>query len=296
MNDFKGAMTLRTALETSNNMIPIKLAQKIGMKNVVNVIKKMGIIDNPPVQLAVVLGSGETTVYKMTTAFAIIANGGKQIIPTVIDWVQDRAGKVIYQHDNRKVKGVHAPSWDGKTLPHLPDERKEVLNPAHAYMITSILQGSIENSAAKTAYVPGQILAGKSGTTNDSKDVWYLGYSANLVVGIYLGYDVPQNLGRMATGGWLAAPIFKSFMEKALENEPAVPFQIPPNVKLYRVNKQTGRSTLPNDPNAIWEIEWQKDPIVEAFEEIKPEESVEEPKKQNVAPAIEQPLAHPGIF
>jgi penicillin-binding protein 1A len=304
MNEFKGAMTVRNALETSNNMVTIKLAQRIGMKNVVNVIKKMGIIENPPLQLALVLGSGETTVYKMTTAFAIIANGGKQITPTVIDWVQDREGKIIYKHDNRTVEGLHGASWDGQTIPQMRDDRREVINPAHAYMITSILQGAIENSSAKTAFVPGRILAGKSGTSNDSKDVWYIGYSANLVVGIYLGYDVPQGLGKMATGGWLAAPIFKSFMEKALENEPAIPFQVPANAKLYRVNKQTGQPTLPNDPNAIWEIEWQKNPIFEATDTAEPSEP-SEPVDTNSSSSIAlppeeqprvQPPAHPGIF
>lgn len=296
MNQFNGAMTVRHALEKSNNMITIKLAQKVGMKKIINVIKKMGIIENPPLQLSVVLGSGETTVYKMTTAFAIIANGGKQITPTVIDWVQNREGHIVYKHDNRKIDSLRAPSWDGKTIPSIADDRAEILNPAHAYMITSILQGAIENSSAKTAYVPGQILTGKSGTTNDSKDVWFIGYSANLVVGIYLGYDVPQNLGKMATGGWLAAPIFKSFMEKALEDEPAVPFQVPANAKLFRVNKNTGQPTLPNDPNAIWEIEWQKNPIFEAADT---DESAQSEDK-TIQPPVEQPQAqqpaHPGIF
>ena len=299
MNQFKGAMTVRHALETSNNMIPIKLAQKVGMKNVVNVIRKMGIADNPPVQLAVVLGSGETTVYKMTTAFAIFANGGKKITPTVVDWVQDKEGRMLYKHDDRKVDFLRASDWDGKTIPSIPDTRKQVIDPAHAYMITSILQGAVENSPAKTAFVPGQILAGKSGTTNDSKDVWYVGYSANLVVGIYLGYDVPQDLGKMATGGWLAAPIFKRFMEKALENEPAIPFQVPPNAKLYRVNKHTGQPTLPNDPDAMWEIAWQKDRIFGTEEPLELSDKSDSAPEDRADPESEptkQSPSHPGIL
>lgn len=298
MNEFKGPMTVRNALETSNNMITIKLAQKVGMKNIAKVIRKMGIIDNPPIQLALVLGAGETTVYKMTTAFAIIANGGKKITPTVVDWVQDKEGKMLYKHDDRKADFLRASSWDGKTIPSILDTREQVIDPTHAYMITSILQGAVENSPAKTAFVPGQIWAGKSGTSNDSKDVWYIGYSANLVVGIYLGYDVPQGLGKMATGGWLAAPIFKAFMEKALENEPAVPFQVPSNAKLYRVNKHTGQPTLPNDPNAIWEIVWQKDPIFEVEEPAKSSEKIE-PESEDPQPSsapVEQQPAHPGIL
>ncbi|QOL19800.1 penicillin-binding protein 1A [Candidatus Bodocaedibacter vickermanii] len=301
MNEFKGAMTVRRALETSNNMVTIKLAQKVGMKNVAKVIKKMGIIDKPPIQLALVLGSGETTVYKMTTAFAIIANGGKKITPTVVDWVQDKEGKMLYKHDDRKVDFLRASSWDGKTIPTISDTRTQIVDPAHAYMITSILQGAVENSPAKTAFVPGQILAGKSGTSNDSKDVWYIGYSANLVVGIYLGYDVPQGLGKMATGGWLAAPIFKTFMEKALENEPAIPFQVPSNAKLYRVNKHTGQATLPNDPDAMWEIAWQKDRI---FETEEPSETSNEssdkvdsiPADRSGSEPTEQHASHPGIL
>ncbi|MDP3935661.1 MAG: penicillin-binding transpeptidase domain-containing protein, partial [Alphaproteobacteria bacterium] len=304
MNEFKGPMTVRNALETSNNMITIKLAQKVGMKNVAKVIKKMGIIDNPPIQLALVLGSGETTVYKMTTAFAMIANGGKKITPTVVDWVQDKEGKMIYKHDDRKGDFLRASSWDGKTIPIIPDTRKQVVDPAHAYMITSILQGAVENSPAKTAFVPGQILAGKSGTSNDSKDVWYIGYSANLVVGIYLGYDVPQGLGKMATGGWLAAPIFKKFMEKALEKEPEIPFQVPSNAKLYRVNKHTGQPTLPNDPDAMWEIAWQKELIFNAKDAAEPaSESAEnsetvEPDSDDYSGSVpvDQHSLHPGIL
>jgi penicillin-binding protein 1A len=287
-SEYKGPMTVRNALETSNNMITIKLGQKAGMKNVAKMIQKMGIIDKPPVQLALVLGAGETTVYKMTTAYAIIANGGKRIKPTIIDWVQDRQGKIIYKHDTRSNKGLYSTQWDGTTIPELPDVREQVLNSAHAYLMSSILQGAVENSSAKTAYIPGKILAGKSGTSNDSKDVWYVGYSANLVVGIYLGYDVPQNLGKMATGGWLVAPVFKAFMTKALENEPPIPFKVPSNIKLYRVNKTTGQPTSPKDPHAIWEIEWQKQPI---FEPDNPQD--------NSAPSIspEQPsVTHPGIF
>lgn len=289
-NEYKGPMTVRNALETSNNMITIKLGQKAGMKNVAQMIQKMGIIDSPPVQLALVLGAGETTVYKMTTAYAIIANGGKRIKPTIIDWVQDRQGKMIYKHDKRNNEGLHSTQWDGKTIPELPDSREQVLNGAHAYLMTSILQGAVENSPAKTAYIPGKILAGKSGTSNDSKDVWYMGYSANLVVGIYLGYDVPQDLGKMATGGWLAAPVFKAFMVKALENEPPIPFKVPSNVKLYRVNKTTGQPTSPNDPHAIWEIEWQKQPI---FEPTDSTDNIE----AFPSTSVEQPSAtHPGIF
>jgi penicillin-binding protein 1A len=300
MGEFKGAMTVRKALETSNNMIPIKIAQKIGMKNVINVIKKLGILDNPPLQLAIVLGAGETTVYKLTTAYAIIANGGKKITPTVIDWVQDRQGKIIYKHDKRKSDFLRSSKWDGETIPEVEDTREEILEPVHAYMLTSILQGAIENSQAKTAYVPGQILAGKSGTTNDSKDVWYVGYSANLIVGIYLGYDTPQNLGKMATGGWLAAPVFKAFMSKALENEPAVPFKVPANAKLYRVNKNSGQPTTSNDSDAIWEITWQKNPVFQVEqveEEAKPEEIPEAPAiPSEMPPQPDLPASNPGIF
>ncbi len=268
------------------------------MKNVINVIKHLGIQDNPPLQLAIVLGAGETTVYKLTTAYAIIANGGKKITPTVIDWVQDRQGKIIYKHDKRQSDFLRASKWDGVTIPEVEDNREQILDPALAYMVTSILQGAIENSQAKTAYVPGQILAGKSGTTNDSKDVWFVGYSAKLIVGIYIGYDTPQDLGKMATGGWLAAPVFKSFMTKALENEPAVPFKIPSNAKLYRVNKNTGQPTTANDPDAMWEINWEKTPVFQVEDEPTPEELQEPPATipSDEPPQHETPPSNPGIF
>lgn len=295
MGKFKGPMTVRKALETSNNMIPIKIAQKIGMKNVIETLRKLGIQDTPPSQLAIVLGAGETTVYKLTTAYATIANGGKKITPTVIDWVQNRQGKIIYKHDARKADFLRLSKWDGETIPEVEDNRKDILEPVHAYMLTSILQGAIENSSAKTAYVPGQILAGKSGTTNDSKDVWYVGYSANMIVGIYLGYDTPQNLGKMATGGWLAAPVFKSFMSKALENEPAAPFKVPSNAKLHRVNKNSGQPTTPNDPDAIWEIIWQKAPIFEAEEKTPPTKASDSHSMTSEMQTLQE-SQHPGIF
>ena len=285
-NEHKGTLTVRKALETSNNMITIKLGQKAGMKHVLNLIKRLGILTDPPLQLALTLGAGETTVYKMTTAYAMIANGGKHITPTIIDWVQDQHGRMIYKHDNRDGSPLQASKWEGKTIPDVPDTRKQIINPVHAYMITSILQGAVENSSAKTALVKGHVVAGKSGTSNDSKDVWFLGYSANLVVGIYLGYDVPQDMGKMATGGWLAAPIFQSFMIKALENQSPIPFKVPKSAKLYRVNQHNGQPTSPEDPDAIWEITENtgldiNSPSEQTLEDIlKPEET----------------MPHPGIF
>lgn len=285
---FQGPITVRTALETSNNMVTIKLAQKAGMKHVVKLIERMGIVDNAPLQLSLVLGAAETTVYKMATAYAMLANGGKRIKPTIVDWVQNKNGKIIYKHDNRDPKVLKVSEWDGETFPQVIDNRKQVINPIHAYLMTSILRGAIENSAAKTAYIPGQILAGKSGTSNDSKDVWFLGYSANLVVGIYLGYDEPRNMGKFATGGWLAAPIFKSFMQAALKNKPAKPFHMPPQTRLYRVNKTTGHPTSPNDPDAIWEVD--PNPNAPTQQTIENPKEADKPEKQFTPPP------NPGIF
>lgn len=288
-SQFKGPMTVRTALETSNNMVTIKVAQKAGMKHVIKLIKRMGILDAPQLQLALVLGAGETTLDKMTSAYAMLANGGKRITPSVIDWVQDKNGKIIYQSDKRNAADLKVSKWDGATIPNIKDTRKQIISPIHAYLMTSILQGAIENSSAKTAYVPGQILAGKSGTSNDSKDVWFIGYSANLVVGIYLGYDEPQNMGKFATGGWLAAPIFQAFMKEALKNEPPKPFTAPPQTRLYRVNKITGHPTLPTDPDAIWEIDPQSNIAIQP--DVAADPLFEESQEKQFTPN-----PNPGIF
>jgi penicillin-binding protein 1A len=249
LEEYLGPITLRKALEESKNTVIVQLARDIGMKRVSKTIQNLGIIQDPPIQLALVLGAGESTVYKMTRAYAAFANGGFLVKPTVIDWVQDRNGHMIYKHDltnNIEISDIKKP-------PIISLKRKRVFDAAYAYMITSILQGAIEHSRAKTAVVKGHIVAGKSGTSNESRDVWFIGFSPNLVIGIYVGYDQPQNLGKMATGGWIVAPIFQKLMTAALEGTPPTPFKIPPNIKQKRINKKTGEPTNSDDPQAMWE-------------------------------------------
>ncbi len=292
LDQHMGEMTVRQALTSSNNIITIRVAQDAGVKNIAKLLKRLNILDNPPPYLSLALGAGETTVYRMTSAFSALANGGKKILPTVVDWVQDKDGEIIFKHDTRNNSALKSEVFDQDNIPILGDNRKQLIKPVHTYMLTSMMQSAIENSVAKTAYVPDQIVAGKSGTSNDSKDAWFLGYSANLVVGVYLGYDTPKNMGKYATGGWLAAPVFKNFMSKALEKEPKTPFKVPANAKLYRANKNTGQPTTSNDPDAIWEISENNtpqptpQPTPENTPENTPETTPENPPK----------LETPGIF
>ena len=166
------------------------------------------------------LGSGETTVMRMVSAYSVMANGGRQIKPSLIDRIQDRYGKTVFKHDERGCEGCVADEWIDQPEPELIDNAEQVLDPMTAYQITSMMEGVVQRGTATTLLELGRPIAGKTGTTNDEKDAWFIGFTPNLVVGLYMGYDKPQSLGKGATGGGLAAPIFKEFMAEALKDTP----------------------------------------------------------------------------
>ena len=176
----------------------------------------------------------------MVTAYSMLANGGKRIKPTLVDRIQDRWGHTIYQHDERECEGCDAPKWEDQPEPKLVDKREQVLDPLTAYQITSIMEGVITRGTGQAIKDLGRHLAGKTGTTNDAKDVWFVGYSADLAVGLYLGYDQPRSLGATAYAAQYAAPVFKDFMKMALEGKPDVPFRVPPGIKLISVDLRSG--------------------------------------------------------
>ncbi|HZB63644.1 MAG TPA: penicillin-binding transpeptidase domain-containing protein, partial [Microvirga sp.] len=184
--------------------------------------------------------AGETTVMRMTAAYSMFVNGGRRIKPTLIDQIQDRAGRTIYRHDDRKCTECETAKWDGGAPPKLTDTREQVLDPLTAYQMTSILEGVVQRGTAQTVKAVGKPLAGKTGTTNDAKDVWFVGFSPDLAVGVFLGFDQPKSLGNAATAGQYAAPVFRDFMQMALKDKPATPFRVPPGIKLIRVNASTG--------------------------------------------------------
>jgi penicillin-binding protein 1A len=199
------------------------------------------------------LGSGETTVMRMVSAYSVMANGGRQIKPSLIDRIQDRYGKTVYRHEERGCEGCNASEWSNQAEPVLVDNSEQVLDPMTAYQITSMMEGVIQRGTATTLLDLKRPIAGKTGTTNDEKDAWFIGYTPNLVVGLYMGYDTPQPLGKGATGGGLAAPIFKEFAAQALKDTPVVDFQVPQGMKLIAIDRKTGMQASEGAPGTILE-------------------------------------------
>jgi penicillin-binding protein 1A len=250
---YYGPMPLRVALEKSRNVCTVRVAAQIGMPKVVETAKKFGIVDNMPAVLSMALGAGETTLMRMVTAYSMIANGGKRIQPTLIDRVQDRYGKTLYRHDTRSCEYCNNVGWGNQPTPSLPDDREQVDDPRTVFQLTQMLEGVVQRG---TAAIVGQLkrpLAGKTGTTNDSKDVWFVGFSPNLAAGVFIGYDDPKPMGDRETGGGVSAPVFKEFIAKALADEPPTPFRIPPGLKLVRIDPVSGHQTGLGDPRAIWQ-------------------------------------------
>ncbi len=235
-----GVHTLRYGIEHSKNQMTVRLASFIGMPLVVDYTRRFGIYDDLLPVLSMSLGAGETTVLRMTTAYSIINNGGRRIKPTLIDRVQDRNGKTIYSHDERQCPDCGAAKWAGQEEPVLIDNREQVIDPLSAYQITSILEGVVQRGTAQIVRSVGKPLAGKTGTTNDAKDVWFMGFSPDLTVGVFLGYDRPRSLGSSATAGAYAAPVFRDFMTMALKDKPATPFRVPAGIKFISVVSATG--------------------------------------------------------
>jgi penicillin-binding protein 1A len=237
-----GPATLRVGIEKSRNQMTARLGQDLGMPVIVEYARRFGVYDDLAPLPAMVLGAGETTLLRMVGGYAMLANGGKKITPTLIDRIQDRWGRSVWRHDARECPGCKADRWSGQAEPELEDVRRQVIDPHTAYQMTSILEGVVQRGTATIVkkMVPNVPIAGKTGTSNDSKDAWFVGYTPDLVVGVFIGYDTPTPMGKAATGGQVAAPIFANFMKLALADKKAVPFRIPPGIKLVRVNAKTG--------------------------------------------------------
>lgn len=262
-----GPSTLRLGIEQSRNQMTVRLAQDVGMPLITEyAVNRFGVYDDLLPVLSMSLGAGETTLLRMVTAYSILANGGRKVQATLIDRIQDRWGRSVWRHDNRQCSGCNAATWQNQPEPIVPDDRRQVIDPHTAYQMTSILEGVVQRGTATIVrkVAPGVTLAGKTGTTNDSKDTWFVGYAPDLVVGVYVGYDTPQPMGRAATGGHVAAPIFAHFMKEAMAGKKSVPFRVPPGIKLVKVDRKTGLRAGPGD----------KDVVEEAF---KPYEEPDDP-------------------
>lgn len=250
-NVFYGPTTLRVGIEKSRNLMTIRLAQAIGMQRILAYGKKFHISDKLQPDLSTALGSGETTLLRLTTAYGMLVNGGKRIEPNFVDRIQDRDGKTIYKHDNRPCPNCAGPTASAEVRPVIQDEREQVQDPATAYQMVNILNGVVERGTGRAAKSLKKTLGAKSGTSNDSFDAWFIGFSPDLVVGIWVGFDTPRTLGPNDTGGTTAAPIFRDFMRVALKDKPDLPFRVPPSVRLVRVNATTGKPAEPGDTDVI---------------------------------------------
>jgi len=238
--EFYGPQTLRRGIERSRNVMTVRLARDIGMPLVAEYAKLFGIYDSMQPVLAMALGAGETTDLRMTAAYATIANGGRKIVPTLIDRVQDRYGVTVFKHDQRLCRNCQAEAWAGQGEPVIVDNREQVLDPMTAYQITSMMEGVVQRGTGTAARALNRPVAGKTGTTNDYKDAWFVGFTPELAVGVYVGYDQPRSMGNAITGGSFAVPIFTNFMAKALEGQPATPFNKPAGMSTAWINPNTG--------------------------------------------------------
>ncbi|MFC5386759.1 penicillin-binding protein 1A [Aquamicrobium segne] len=248
-----GPSTLRSGIERSRNLMTVRLANDMGMKLVAEYAERFGVYDKLAPYLPMSLGSGETTVMRMVSAYAIMANGGRSIKPSLIDRIQDRYGKTVFRHDDRGCEGCNATEWQNQPEPELIDNAEQVLDPMTAYQITSMMVGVVQRGTATSVAELGRHIAGKTGTTNDEKDAWFIGYTPNLVVGLYMGHDKPRSLGRGATGGGLAAPIFKDFVRTVVEGRPNVDFKAPEGMHFVSIDRKTGMQATQGQPGTIME-------------------------------------------
>ncbi len=246
---FYGPSTLRRGIEQSRNAMTVRLADDLGMTRIADLAERLGIYDKMPKHMALALGAGETTLLRMTTAYSIIANGGDKVEATFIDRIQDRFGKTVFRHDKRECVECNSKVFDPTAdQPSPPGNMEQVMNPYTAYQITSMMQGVVERGTGKKLLAVGKPVAGKTGTSNEERDAWFIGYTPDLTVGTYIGYDNPKPMGKKRTGGELAAPIVADFMKLALAGKAAIPFRVPRAIELIPINVKSGtRSTFGED-------------------------------------------------
>ncbi|RVT90809.1 penicillin-binding protein 1A [Sphingomonas crocodyli] len=253
-----GQQTMRWGVEQSRNLMTVRTASQIGMDKVIHTADVMGVGKYPP-YLAYALGAGETTVIKMVNAYSMFANQGRALQPTLIDYVQDRNGKLIWRADKRVCEGCNMPRWNGKAMPRPPIRQKQVIDAMTAYQMLHIMEGVVQRGTATALRDLGRPIFGKTGTSNGPTNVWFVGGSADMVGGLYMGYDNPRSMGGYAQGGTIAAPIFRSFAAKAMKDMPVVPFQAPAGIRMIRIDRKSGRRVFGAWPDnsyyssVIWE-------------------------------------------
>ncbi len=245
-NKFYGPTPLRTGIEMSRNLMTIRLAQEVSMPVVAGYAERFGVYDDMGPFLANSLGAEETTLYKMVTAYAMFANGGERLQPTLVDRIQDRFGKTIYRHDERDCVDCSSAALVPGTAPRIVSNRSRVMDPITAYQLTSMMKGVVDRGTASGVIKLPVPTAGKTGTTNEARDVWFVGFTSNIVAGCYIGYDRPRPLGRAAYGASMCGPVFQEFMEKAVEKYGGGPFTVPEGGHFIKIDRYTG-ARLPDE-------------------------------------------------
>jgi penicillin-binding protein 1A len=243
-NKFYGPTPLRTGIEQSRNLMTVRLAEEVGMETVARYAEKFGVYDNMKPFLANALGSEETTLYKMVAAYSMFANGGERVQPTLVDRVQDRYGRTVYRHDTRDCTDCNDPGIPRSRGPRIVSDRERVMDPVTAYQLTSMMKGVVDRGTARGAINLPVPIAGKTGTTNDARDVWFVGFSSTIAAGCYIGYDQPRGMGRGAYGSSMCGPVFQAFMEKAIEKYGGSNFKVPEGCDFINIDRYSG-SRLP---------------------------------------------------
>ena len=238
---FYGPSTLRMGLEKSRNLMTVRISQDLGLNKILNLSKELGIYDNPKELLSISLGSEETTLLKLTSGYCSFVNGGKIVNPKLIDRIQDSEGNTILKTEDRECFNCKNISFLSEDIPVIKDNFKQIFSPQTAYQITSILEGATKRGTAKKLNSLKLDIGGKTGTTNKNTDTWFIGFTSNLVVGVYVGYDEPKSLGKFETGAKTAMPIFKSFIQDAIKKENTRPFKVPQDLTLMVVDSETGK-------------------------------------------------------
>ena len=250
---FYGPSTLRTGIEKSRNLMTVRIAQELGIDKIINFSKKLNIYENPDELMSVSLGSAETTLLKITSAYCSFLNGGKLVNPILIDRIQDSEGKTIFNNEKRFCENCDLISYDGTSNPIIKNKYQQIFSPQTAYQITSMLKGVIERGTGKGLKELKLELAGKTGTTNKNTDTWFIGFTSNLVVGVYIGYDNPRSLGKFETGSKTAMPVFKDFIKKTANTFNARPFKVADNINMMVIDAKTGKKANPKTKLAIIE-------------------------------------------
>ena len=252
---FYGPTPLRTGIEYSRNLMTVRLTQEVGMETIADYAERFGVYDYLQPYLANALGSQETTLFKMVAAYAMFANGGERVEPTLVDRVQNRWGETVYRHDNRVCVDCRSESLELGAAPRIAADRERVIDAVTAYQLTSMMEGVVQRGSAAYWVNLDVPIAGKTGTTNDAKDAWFIGFTSNIVAGCYIGYDRPRSLGEEATGGGLCGPVFNQFMEKATAKYGGGRFRVPPGGHFIKIDRYTG-ARLPDTaegPNVVAE-------------------------------------------